>query len=139
LRPSRFPRASAQELVYDWAMPLLCGHGPERGGQGRARCQDVPEQQIACGLEPHGGRNGYGRGSRWMRVYVVDPAPEVQFSLVREFLRGVTWKQCVVDQRGLVPLLAHLTDADIQRYVAGVPSIETELRQDLGSASIGAS
>jgi hypothetical protein len=25
-----------------------------------------------------------------------------------------------------VPLLAHLTDADIQRYVAGVPSIETE-------------
>jgi hypothetical protein len=25
-----------------------------------------------------------------------------------------------------VPLLAHLTGADIQRYVAGVPSMETE-------------
>jgi hypothetical protein len=25
-----------------------------------------------------------------------------------------------------LPLLAHLTDADIQRYVAGVPSMETE-------------
>jgi hypothetical protein len=25
-----------------------------------------------------------------------------------------------------VPPLAHLTDADIQRYVAGVPSVETE-------------
>jgi hypothetical protein len=33
----------------------------------------------------------------------------------------------LVDQGAtLVPLIAHLTDADIRRYVAGVPSAETD-------------